>query len=146
MNGQETTIVSGYILGRHLNSPVANAVVTIEGTQIQTSSTSEGLFELNLDQLGEFILSISATDYLSKRIPIVAENQRIDIGNILLERDIAFDKTDNLITLTDSDFSDEESTLSISGLLQATRDIFLSKAAFDFGQAFLCIKIIPDYL
>ena len=140
LNSQETIIVSGYVMSMHSNQPVAKAIVIVEGSQFQTHSASNGLFELHLDQVGEVILNISAVDFLTKRIPIFLENQRIDLGNVLLDRDIAFDKTDNLITLTDSDFSDEENTSMASGLLQATRDIFLSKAAFDFGQAFFRVR------
>ena len=140
MNGQETTIVSGYVMSKHTNKPIENAIVTAEGQQFQTHSTSDGLFEFQLNQVGEVILNISAIDFLTQRIPIFLENQRIDLGNVLLERDIAFDKTDNLITLTDSDFSDEESTLVSSALLQATRDVFLRRAAFDFGQAFFRVR------
>ena len=140
MSSQETTIVSGYVMSKQTDQPVANAILTVEGAQFQAHSTSDGLFELHLDQVGEVILNISAVDFLTKRIPIFLENQQIDLGNVLLLRDIAFDKTDNLITLTDSDFSDEEGTSVASGLLQATRDIFLRKAAFDFGQAFFRVR------
>ncbi len=140
MNSQEAIIVSGYVMSTQSNQPITNAIVKVEGAQFQSHSTSDGLFELYLDQVGEVILNISAVDYLTKRIPIVAENQRIDLGNVLLLRDIAFDKTDNLITLTDSDFSDEERAAVASGLLQATRDVFLRKAAFDFGQAFFRVR------
>ena len=140
MNSQEAIIVSGYVMSTQSNQPITNAIVKVEGAQFQSHSTSDGLFELHLDQVGEVILNISAVDYLTKRIPIVAENQRIDLGRVLLLRDITFDKTDNLITLTDTDFSDEERAAVASGLLQATRDVFLRKAAFDFGQAFFRVR------
>jgi len=74
MNGQETTILSGYVMSGHSNQPVANAIVTIEGKQFQTSTTLDGLFELHLDQDGEVILNIFAVDFLTKRIPIFLEN------------------------------------------------------------------------
>ena len=45
-----------------------------------------------------------------------------------------------LITLTDSDLLEDESISMTSGMLQATKDIFLNRAAFDFGQAFFRVR------
>ena len=43
--------------------------------------------------------------------------------------------------MTENDLSDDGETLSSStGLLQATRDIFLTRAAFDFSQAFFRVR------
>ena len=74
-------------------------------------------------------------------MPILLEGKTLDLGVIFLKDDITIEQTDNLITLTESDLSDDDETVSLSaGLLQATRDVFLNRAAFDFGQAFFRVR------
>src|SRR5690606_615404 len=48
--------------------------------------------------------------------------------------------SDNLVTLTDADLMEDEMTSMSSEMLQASKDIFLNRAAFDFGQAFFRIR------
>src|SRR5690606_11346576 len=54
--------------------------------------------------------------------------------------DIATEGSENLLTLSEVDISDEESVSLASGLLQATRDMCLNRAAFDFSQAFFRVR------
>lgn len=87
------------------------------------------------------MLHVSTLDFVSKRFSLYLEGNPIDLGIIYLERDIAHEQVDNLISLTDGDLSDDfESISSSMGLLQSTRDIFLNRAAFDFGQAFFKVR------
>ncbi len=137
---QENGIISGRVLSELSEEPLVNVSITIEGDQFSTKTTVDGMFELTVLLTGEYILNISLTDYITKRIPINLENEPLDLGIIYLERDITFEKTDNLITLTDSELLDDEISSSSSGLLQATRDVFLNRAAFDFGQAFFRVR------
>ncbi len=139
-NAQELSVIVGKVLDSRLKEPISSCTVSIEDTQISTKFGSELELRPPISLLGPYTLNVSSPNFITKRIPIILENQVLDLGIIYLERDITFEKTDNLITLTDSDFSDEESTSMSSGLLQATRDIFLSKAAFDFGQAFFRVR------
>ncbi|MEP4948270.1 MAG: TonB-dependent receptor, partial [Flavobacteriaceae bacterium] len=98
-------------------------------------------FEFETSQTGAHILQISATDYLAKRLPIILESEPLNLGQIAMEKDFISEKVDNLITLTDGDLSDDVQTISGSlGLLQSTKDIFLNRAAFDFGQAFFRVR------
>lgn len=140
LKAQETILIKGTILDDLSKGPLANAVVTIEGTNVSSNTSLEGIFELNLRLEGDFILNISLSDFSTKRIPILAGNQNLELGSIYLERDISVEQTDNLITLTDSELFDDEVSSNSSGLLQATRDVFLNRAAFDFGQAFFRVR------
>ena len=140
INAQEISVILGKVLDSRSKEPLSNCTISIEDTQVSSKFGSELELKPPLSLLGAYILKVSSPNFITKRIPITLENQILDLGIIYLEKDIIFEKTDNLITLTDSDFSDEESTSMTSGLLQATRDIFLSKAAFDFGQAFFRVR------
>lgn len=139
-NAQERSVILGKVLDSRSKEPLSNCTISIEDTQVSIKFGSELEFRPPISLLGAYILNVSSPNFITKRIPITLENQVLDLGIIYLEEDIVFEKTDNLIALTGSDFSDEESTSLSSGLLQATRDIFLSKAAFDFGQAFFRVR------
>ena len=140
MYGQVSGYASGYVLSGYSNEPISGGVITLEGGLNSTKTDDKGFFSISMDNPGDFILSITASGYVSKRIPIFYEGNHIDLGNIVLDKDIEFDKTDNLVTLTDTEFSEEENSMVTVGLLQATKDIFLRRAAFDFGQAFFRVR------
>ena len=141
LNGQQSTPVTGKLMEKGSNAPISNATITLESTFQEFTTNPKGEFELNISQTGEQMLQISALDFISKRFSVYLDGDSIDLGVIYLERDIAHEQTDNLISLTDGDLSDDfESVSSSMGLLQSTRDIFLNRAAFDFGQAFFKVR------
>ncbi|MEO0572847.1 MAG: TonB-dependent receptor, partial [Bacteroidota bacterium] len=140
MWSQENILVSGRVLDES-QSPLVNVVIVVEGTELYDSSTSDGQFSFETKLKGNYILSLSSKDYLPKRLPLILGSDNVDLGSLRLQLDIAVEKSNNLITLTENDLSDDEGTRSSSlGLLQATRDIFLTRAAFDFGQAFFRVR------
>ena len=140
LKAQETFLIKGEVINDLSKGPLADAIVAIEGTNVSSNTSALGVFELNLRLQGDFILNISLADFNTKRIPISMEDRDLDLGSIYLERDISVEQTDNLITLTDSELFDDEVSSNTSGLLQATRDVFLNRAAFDFGQAFFRVR------
>lgn len=139
-SGQESNFVFGKVLNGTDNSPIADAIISIEGNQINAQTNNLGEFKFTVGLKGDFILTISYQDYSVKRIPILLENADLDIGTVYLERDITFEQSDNLITLTDAELLDDEGSSNALGLLQSTRDVFLNRAAFDFGQAFFRVR------
>ncbi|MFK5972800.1 MAG: TonB-dependent receptor [Flavobacteriaceae bacterium] len=137
---QEMSKIFGVILNSLSQEPMANILVTIEGNPFSMRTNLDGAFEFTVSLIGGHILNISLTDYITRRIPVDFENKPLNIGILYLERDFTIEKTDNLITLTDSELLDDEVGSNTSGLLQATRDVFLKRAAFDFGQAFFRVR------
>ena len=138
---QSTTFITGQVLNTKTGRPIPSASISIEGSGKRVSSNITGNFALEISLKGDFFLQISVADFISKRFSITVDSVNINLGTILLEPDIAIEKTNNLITLTENDLSDDGETLSSStGLLQATRDIFLTRAAFDFSQAFFRVR------
>ncbi|AEM70152.1 TonB-dependent receptor [Allomuricauda ruestringensis DSM 13258] len=139
--GQQSTRITGQLMEKGSDAPISNAIITLENTSQEFATDSNGEFEINVSETGEQILRISALDFISKRFSVYLNGTPIDLGIIYLERDIAREQTDNLISLTDGDLSDDfESVSSSMGLLQSTRDVFLNRAAFDFGQAFFKVR------
>tara|TARA_R110000796_G_scaffold250788_2_gene380549 strand:+ start:41272 stop:44001 length:2730 start_codon:yes stop_codon:yes gene_type:complete len=139
-SAQNTSIISGQIIDDQSREKLEHVFVKIEGIDISKQTDSEGNFNISCALSGEYILNISISEYRTKRIPIYLEGSKIDIGIIYLERDIIFEQQDNLITLTDFELEEDDTSSNSTGLLQATKDIFLSRAAFDFGQAFFKVR------
>ncbi|MBO0341863.1 TonB-dependent receptor [Flagellimonas profundi] len=138
---QQSTRITGQLMEKGSDIPISNAIITLESTSQEFPANNKGEFEIHLTQTGEQILQISTLDFISKKFSVYLEGNPIDLGSIYLERDIAREQTDNLISLTDGDLSDDfEAVSSSMGLLQSTRDIFLNRAAFDFGQAFFKVR------
>ena len=129
-------IVSGKVLDGQSKKPLISVLVSIEGFTTSELTDANGLFKLNISIEGDQIISLTLKDYITKRLPVVIENQILDLGEIFLDWDISSEQKDNLITLTDSELLDDEVSSNSAGLLQATKDVFLNRAAFDFGQAF----------
>jgi hypothetical protein len=65
----------------------------------------------------------------------------LDLGTITLEEDQSIEQQSSIITLMESDFSDENnSSENTSGLLQSSRDA-LQAAAFNWGQARFRVRV-----
>ncbi|MEE9362491.1 MAG: TonB-dependent receptor [Cellulophaga sp.] len=140
LQGQAIVTISGEVLSQWDKKEIGNVVIEIENHQILAIIDSQGKFKITTSLVGNYILYVHAPDFISKRIPIILENEPVSLGIIYLERDITLERSENLITLTESDLSEVDQGSITSGLLQATKDIFLRRAAFDFGQAFFKVR------
>ena len=135
------TSVKGTVIDRITAENIAGATVFIEGTS-QTMQTDEnGAFVLTQAPVGDQILSISKTGYVTRRFPVIInEGQTLDLGDITLEVDVKNEEELNgLISLSDNDLNGEDDDiggLNVSGLLSAGRDTYLSAAAFDWSATF----------
>jgi hypothetical protein len=139
--GQQETVISGSVQAMGLNTPVQNAAIAIETLSQTFFTDANGRFKIQIFENGEHVLAISFPDFLPKRFAVICDGEPIDLGNIFLEKDITQEKSDNLITLTDGDLLDDgEAVSGALGLLQSTKDVFLNRAAFDFGQAFFKVR------
>jgi len=140
LHSQNTSFVKGVVKEISKAEIITNANIFVEGGPLSVKTNSKGEFSIQVFNKGEFILQISSSDYVVKRIPISLDGNDLDLGTILLERDITFEKTINLINITDDELLDDEINSNALALLQSTKDIFLNRAAFDFGQAFFRVK------
>ncbi|MEL7271698.1 MAG: TonB-dependent receptor [Bacteroidota bacterium] len=139
--GQNPVELTGLLLDAATKFPLENVKVQIEGEVTETYSDNAGFFTLKIPKGFDGILNFSKKDYQIKRIPLDVVENDLAFGNIFLEKDVTQELTDNLITLTDAELLDEnEADVFSGGLLQASRDIFLRRAAFDFGQAFFKVR------
>ncbi|NER14467.1 TonB-dependent receptor [Leptobacterium flavescens] len=137
---QSTASVRGRIEDKRLKKGITNAFLTIESLDLKQRSDISGNFNLHGLPEGVFVLLIKAETYESLRIPVKLQaGISLDLGVLFMEKNIR-QQLDNLILLSDNDFQAEEEVSFSPGILQASRDIFVRKAAFDFGQAFFRIR------
>ena len=140
LQSQATSTIIGVVEETTNRQKITNAEVMVEGSVFSIGSNDMGEFSITTSKKGQFILNITAPDYVIKRIPIFLDGVDLDLGTIRLERDITFEKTINLVNITDDELLDDEVNSNALALLQSTKDIFLNRAAFDFGQAFFRVR------
>ena len=139
LTAQENSVTGIIKTSRELEA-LPEVLIEIEGVSVSTKTDKDGVFVLKTSLEGTYILKIQRAEYQSKVIPVNIGVDLVDLGEILLDRDVHQEKASNLITLAEDDLSDEIDGSVHTILLQATRDVFLSRAAFDFSQAFFKVK------
>ncbi|SEK79874.1 CarboxypepD_reg-like domain-containing protein [Aquimarina amphilecti] len=139
--GQQTGL-KGKIVDASSNENLSEVLVIIEGTNVSTMTDISGEFDFGSVQLplGEQIAVLSKNGYITKRYPIIInEGSVLDLKTIDLDYDVNQEQIQiGTISLTDNelDEGDDDASANVSGLLQASRDVFLSAAAFDFSATF----------
>lgn len=140
----QQTIVKGSVIDGATYQPLHNVVITIENTSHTTATDLEGKFSFTVDiPLGEQILKVEKAGYVTKRFPIVIhEGQTVDISDMMMDIDVMGFNDQFIITLSDDELSDDGSggADNISGLLQASQDVFQQTVAFEFSSSFFNIR------
>ncbi|TVZ15867.1 carboxypeptidase-like regulatory domain-containing protein [Maribacter sp. MAR_2009_72] len=137
---QTNLYIKGVIKDAQNEKVLQNAEIFLEGNSNKVLSNHKGEFYLTDNGSGSYILQISIKDYVSKRIPVFLEGKDLELGVILIEKDITLEKSLHLINISEDELLDDEMNSNSLALLQATKDVFLNRAAFDFGQAFFRVR------
>ncbi|WP_419212936.1 TonB-dependent receptor [Maribacter sp. X9] len=140
IRSQDISVIKGLVKEIATEDGIANADLTLEGGASLGITSASGEFSVEVSLIGDYILQVSAPDFTVKRIPIFLEGKVVDLGSIYLERDITFEKSINLVNLSEDELLDDEVSSNALALLQSTKDVFLNRAAFDFGQAFFRVR------
>lgn len=137
----QTTGLKGTVVDASTYEPIENVLVTIEGTTFKTTSDEKGDFVFSEGDLppGDQILIFTNSGFLDLRYPvIIISGEEKDLDLVLLQLDMFKEQMEiGTISLSDNELSEDEGSIeNVSGLLQATRDVFLNAAAFDFSSTF----------
>jgi len=136
----QQTVVKGSVLDGTTGEPIPDVTITIEETGQSVKSDAKGEFSFTENiPLGEQVLKVEKLEYVTKRYPIVVnEGQTVDITGMTLDYDQSDKKDLFVISISDDNLNSEDDGLTdnISGLLQASKDAFLSAAAYDFSATF----------
>ncbi|NQX76390.1 carboxypeptidase-like regulatory domain-containing protein [Gilvibacter sp.] len=135
------TQVTGVVVDTDSSEPIEEARLLIKGTTLGDLTDETGSFQIDDPNLplGEQVLVVSKKGYLTQQLPITIQSgQTVNIDRILMEIDLTeVEAQIGIISLSDNQLDDESSSAyNISGLLQASNDVFLNAAAFDFSATF----------
>ncbi len=140
----QETVVKGSVIDGITYEPLPNVTITIEET-LQTSQTDvEGKFSFTTNvPLGEQILKVEKSGYVTKRFPIIVnEGEALDINDMMLDINVADSVDMYTITLSDDELNDDSTggADNISGLLQSSQDVYQRTVAFEFSASFFNIR------
>jgi hypothetical protein len=143
---QRPTGISGKIVDAKTQKPLQNVVASIQNTNLTQLTDADGKFLFEKVTVGNQLLQIRSTGFKDQLLPVeITEGQLLDLGIVSLEEDITTEQQLTLITITDNDLSDDNSgSESTAGLLQASKDVFLQAAAYNFGQARFSVRGIDN--
>lgn len=140
----QQTIVKGSVIDGTTLAPIPNVSITIEETMQTIGTDAHGQFSFTSNiPLGEHILKLEKSGYLTKRFPIIIYNgQTLDIRDMMLDINMTDSVDLFTVTLSDDELNDDTSGVAdnISGLLQSSQDIFLRTAAFEFSASFFSVR------
>ncbi len=134
---------TGSVTGRVTDAEKGNilpAVTVRIGTQ-QTTSRSDGSFELERIATGNAVIDFSLNGYEELTMQIsVTENT--NIGTVALKLAPASDISAGLaeINLAALDSDDDARAQNVSGLLSSSNDVFVSTASYTFSSAYFRMR------
>ncbi|MDQ6528436.1 carboxypeptidase-like regulatory domain-containing protein [Flavobacterium sp. LHD-85] len=134
---QKEITVTGIVIDARTQNPVESVVVTIQNTAVMQLTSKTGKFELHIFPKKEQFLLLRSQGYKDFLLKVQSNlEQDIDLGILQLEDTYSDEVPAALITLSDNDFSDDNSSSEMtSGLLQSSKDAFMQASAFNWGQA-----------
>lgn len=139
----QQTVVKGSVKDASSQEPIPDVTVTIEGTDLSTTTDANGEFSFSTGlPFGEQMLRLDKQGYLLNRYPIVInEGQIVDIADMVMDIDVTDTVDLSVITLSDDELSDDVGGAdNISGMLQSSQDVFQRTAAFEFSSSFFRIR------
>jgi hypothetical protein len=128
----QTFPLRGKVVNAVNGSAIVGAKVTVQGTSVVTQSDNDGVFIIDT-KLGD-ILIVEYTGMNTTEVVVEG------IGDIIVELSVATDIGQAVIdapviSLSAEDIEGDSQSYDISRLLQGSRDVYVSTAGFDFGQA-----------
>ncbi len=134
---KETGSIKGVIIDADTGKPMSGVVVKILNSDQHRTTDVQGSFIITLVPTGEQMLIIDHPGYDKQQMPIiVVQGKETDLGSIILVPAIADLEEQGVISLDDENLSDDNSgSENISGLLQASSDVFDRAVSYQFSSA-----------
>ncbi len=135
----QTGTIKGYISDSASNQSMVNVVVFLEKTEISTISNIDGSFELTNVPVGRYVVVAQTDLYNDLAISIEVKSGDNDLGTLkLINREGGTDllSAEDIIptvSLSENDLRGDGAQ-NVSGLLTASRDVYINAAAFVFGS------------
>lgn len=143
---QSQTGVSGKVVDSKTQKPMQSVIVSVQNTNLMQLTDANGKFAFTNVEIGNQLLQLKTNGYKDQLLQIeIVEGKMLDMGILYFEEDLTQEKQSTLIAITDNDLSDDNSgSESTAGLLQASKDVFLQAAAYNFGAARFSVRGIDN--
>jgi len=139
MNAQNS--IKGIVIDNDSKRPLKDVLIQLKNTGRATTTKEDGAFLMTNLKNGSFILEVQLLGYETQRFPLELNSLPITLGKMRLFKDFKEALDLSIITITDDElYNDANAADNISGLLQASKDLFLRTAAFEFSASFFRIK------
>jgi hypothetical protein len=138
----QDAIIKGRVVDTNSSEAIPSVEIRILSSNYNTQTDEKGMFLITSNTLpqGEQILVVSKLNYITQSIPITIQNgEIINLDPIIMDLDLTeLESQIGVINLSDNELDGDlgGAATNVSGLLQASRDVFLSAAAFDFSATF----------
>ncbi len=138
----QDAIIKGRVVDTHSSEAISSVEIRILSSDYNTQTDENGMFLITSNTLpqGEQILVVSKLNYVTQSIPITVQNgETINLDPIIMDLDLTeLESQIGVINLSDNELDGDlgGAATNVSGLLQASRDVFLNAAAFDFSATF----------
>lgn len=144
--GQSNTGVSGKVVDPKTQKPMQSVIASIQNTNFTQLTDADGKFYFDKVIVGNQLLLVKSDGFKDQLLQIeIVAGKILDLGIIVMEEDITQEKQTALITISETDLSDDNSgSESTSSLLQSSRDVFLQAAAYNFGAARFSVRGIDN--
>ena len=134
-------VIKGVVVDSEKNTQLKGVAINVKKNTANTFTNDNGVFILQNLTNGAYVLEISFKGYETQNFPVELSGTTVDLGTVLLYEDLNEEEDLSTVTLTDDELNDDTSAAdNISGLLQASRDIYLRTAAFEFSSSFFRIR------
>jgi hypothetical protein len=134
-------VIKGVVVDSEKNTQLKGVAINVKKNTANTVTNDNGVFILQNLTNGSYVLEISLKGYETQNFPVELSGTSVDLGTVLLYEDLSEEEDLSTVTLTDDELNDDTSAAdNISGLLQASRDIYLRTAAFEFSSSFFRIR------
>ncbi|MDY0781239.1 TonB-dependent receptor [Tenacibaculum sp. IB213877] len=135
-------VVKGVVKDSSTEDLLQGVSVSVEGTNISSVTTADGVFVLQNLPEGRQIVVIKKEGFEIQNYPVNMSGNEVDLGTIFMyEEEFSEIQDLSTITITDDELSGDTSAAdNISGLLQASRGTFLRTAAFEWSQSFFRVR------
>lgn len=126
--------VKGRVIDNQTKQPIPGATVSIQTAEVKTDA--KGFFELTVIP-GDYAITIASEELAIYSANIKVPDNGLDLNDITMTAKSSAAEGSGVaeITLSDSDFDNDKSGQSISGLLHSANDAFVSAASFSLSAA-----------
>lgn len=129
--------ISGQVVDNRRGDPLASVSVRLDGFELETVTDSNGSFLLDDIPPGDYDLLLSLNGYRAKRMPVtLGPNKRLKLGVLFMESELVQEDEVEVVNDVNGDISAIDAMMVDFTVLNALREPYERRVAFNFSQAF----------